>query len=328
MEKILNQEEIDKLFRAAQGGAAAAPAATKRKVVQKCDFRQAGQLTKNQVRQVTQLHENLAPNLANSLGAYLRVAFQIRLVSVEQLSYDEFLGRLPEQTYFASTLLMPVEESAGIQLDLSLSFPMIDLLLGGPGQGLAEPRDLTEIEEQILESVVAIFCREMQSTWQFTLPLEFAIGQRLKQSQIYSLMSAGERVLNLSFEIELNEIHGALNFVFPAVVSNMLLRKLSEQVAVRRKSSGDSAIRLRERLAGSLFTLELNLNRVPVQIRDLVAMQPGELLQLNHSVHQPMSITINNQPVFSATPVSCDSLRAGLIQERLPLPERTKKDHT
>ena len=110
MEKILNQDEIDRLFRAAQGSASK-PAAAK-KHVQDCDFRQAGQLTKDQVRQVTFLHEAFAPNLANSLGAYLRVAFQTSLVAVEQLAYGEFLGRLPEQTYFAMLMLLPLGESA------------------------------------------------------------------------------------------------------------------------------------------------------------------------------------------------------------------------
>lgn len=86
MEKILSQEEIDQLFRAARGTAAPASASPSRNVKQ-CDFRQSGQLTKEQVRQVTLLHEAFVPSLANSLSAYLRVAFQNSLVAVEQLIY-------------------------------------------------------------------------------------------------------------------------------------------------------------------------------------------------------------------------------------------------
>ena len=67
MEKILSQDEIDHLFRAAQGGAPKARAVVERAVKQ-CDFRQAGQLSKDQVRQVTLLHETFPPSLASSLG--------------------------------------------------------------------------------------------------------------------------------------------------------------------------------------------------------------------------------------------------------------------
>lgn len=321
MEKILNQEEIDQLFRAAQGVAARKQPAKKRAVLE-CDFRQAGQLGKDQVQQVTLLHENFAPNLANSLGAYLRVAFQTSLVSVEQLAYTDFLGRLPEQTYFATVLLAPLEEWASIQLDLPLVFPIIDLLLGGTGQSLADTRDLTEIEEQILESIVAILCRELQSTWQTVLPLEFKVGQRLKKAQIMTLMGPAERVLNLSFEIRLTDVRGNLNVIFPGVVSNMLLRKLAQQGMVRqRRPSADEAARLRERLLDAEFTLQLDLPHVPVRIGDIVDLHPGSILRLHHFLNAPMSIAVNGCPAFTGVPVSCGAMRGGLIQTVLSASE-------
>ena len=327
MEKILNQEEIDQLFRAARGAAVKAPPAKKRAVLE-CDFRQAGQLGKDQVQQVTLLHENFAPNLANSLGAYLRVAFQTSLASVEQLAYTDFLGRLPEQTYFATVLLSPLEEWASIQLDLPLVFPMIDLLLGGTGQSLADTRDLTEIEEQILESIVAILCRELQSTWQTVLPLEFKVGQRLKKAQIMSLMGPAERVLNLSFEIRLTDVRGNLNVIFPGVVSNMLLRKLAQQGMVRqRRPSVDEAARLRDRLLDAEFTLQLDLPHVPVRIGDIVDLKLGGVLSLRHLLNVPMSIAVNGCAAFRGVPVSCGARRGGLIQDVLPAAEMDAEDH-
>ena len=327
MEKILNQEEIDQLFRAAQKQQPAKRAAEKRRVVSECDFRQAGQFTKEQVRQLTHLHDNFAPNLANSLGAYLRVAFDINLVSIEQLNYTDFLGRLPEQTYFAALLINPMEETAGIQMDVSLVFPMIDLLLGGPGKGLDEPRDLTEIEEQIVESVVSVICRELQLAWQQALPLEFAPGPRMKLAQIMNLMSPSERVLNLSFELRLGELRGALNLIFPALISNALLRKLALQGMVRRRrpSAVDSA-RVREHLLDSKIHLNLELTHIAVAIRDLSDLHVGQVISMRHSVHAPMTLLANSTPLFTAQPVSCGAMRGGLIRAALPPPEMNEKD--
>jgi len=326
VEKVLTQEEIDLLFRKAQGTAPkAAPAATSR-VVKPCDFRQAGQLGKEQVRQVTLLHEAFAPNLANSLGAYLRVGLQVSLVAVEQLVYSEFLTRIPEQTYFATSQLMPLEEISGIQVDLSLAFPMIDLLLGGPGQGLAEPRDLTEIEEQILESVIVLVCRELENTWQSVLPLKFQPGQRVKSTQIISLIPQAEHILNLSFELKLTDTRGNMNIVFPAAVSNMLLRKLAQQGMIqRRRFSTDNADRLRELLHDSKFTVELELGNIPLRIREVVDMLPGEILPLHHSLRESMAVTVNGHPIFSGVPVSCGPLRGGLIQELVATRESAEK---
>ncbi|MGH9685686.1 MAG: flagellar motor switch protein FliM [Candidatus Acidiferrales bacterium] len=326
MEKILKQEEIEHLFRSAK----VSPPALKvrRRAVQTCDFRQSGQLSKNQVRQVTSLHDNFAPNVSNSLGAYLRVGFQMSLVAVEQLAYSEFLGRLPEQTYFSTALLMPTEETAALQMDLSLVFPMIDLLLGGPGHSLDEPRDLTEIEEQIATTVIGVLWRELQSTWQIAWLIEFSAGPRLKPSQTMSLLPPGERVLNVSFEIQLTDVRGVLNLVFPAVVSNMLLRKLSQQGLVhRRRRSEDSAARIRDRLLEASVTMDLDLAHVPLRIRDIVDLELGQVLPLRHSLEAPMMISINGEPIFSGAPVSCGPTRAALTQSRLPVPGVLPKEH-
>ena len=326
MEKILNQEEIDRLFNAAKKGAIKSETIS-RAVVKECDFRQAGQLTKDQVRQITSLHESFAPNLANSLGAYLRVGFQTSLVAVEQLVYNEFLARIPEQTYFTTVLLMPIEELGAIQIDLSLIFPMIDLLLGGSGQGIGEIRDLTEIEQQIIESVVQILCRELQATWQMALPLQFTVGERLQQAQISTVMPLAERVLNLSFEILITDVRGTLNLIFPGVVSNLLLRKLAQQgMTRRRKHSGDARTRLRERVLDAKFDVALELRRVPLLIRELVEMQPGKILPLGHSLREPMSMPVNGTSVFSAIPVSCGPARGALVQEILPPPELLERE--
>ena len=328
MEKILNQEEIDQLFRAAQGGNSKTPGEQRRNV-KDCDFRQSGQLSKEQVRQLTLLHEAFVPSLANSLGAYLRVGFQTSLVAVEQLVYSEFLARIPEQTYFTTCQLQPVDEMAGLQLDLPVVFPMIDLLLGGSGQPLEEMRDLTEIEEHILESVVTVICRELQATWAPVLPVEFHVGKRQKAPQILNMMLPGDRVLNLGFEIRLAETQGILNVVIPGVVSNALLRKLQQQGMVQRRlPSADNRARLRELLLDCDFTLELALDGIPVRIGDVVEMHPNDILPLNHPLQDPMSIAANGRPIFGGVPVACGPLRGGLIQSMLPAEEASEATHS
>ncbi len=326
MEKILNQEEIDKLFHKAKQSASAHPVA-RRRVVKECDFRQGGQLSKDQVLQLTSLHETVAPSVSNSLGAYLRVGFQMSLVAIEQLTYSEFLGRLPEQTYFSTASLMPIEETAALQMDLSLIFPMIDLLLGGSGTALPEPRDLTEIEEHIAATVIGMLWRELQTAWQPSWRLEFQSGARLKQSQIISLVLPTERVLNVSFEIQLKEVRGVLNLIFPAMVSNVLLRKLSQQGNFhRRRHSVDTVARIREHLLDSSVTVNLDLAHIPLRIRDIVDMQEGTVVSLRHSIDEPMLIALNGSPAYKGVPVSCGPTRGGLIQSKLPVPEPIEKE--
>src|SRR5271155_719611 len=99
MEKVLNQEEIDAMVRTARGGTA--DDGVKPAVVLPWDVRQAGQLGREQVQTISDLHEGFARNLAHAVAGYLRVEFTAALVSVEHLAYREFLQRVPEVTYLA-----------------------------------------------------------------------------------------------------------------------------------------------------------------------------------------------------------------------------------
>ena len=216
MEKILTQEEIDALFRAAQGRASEKgkqPAEERALAV--CNFHQSARISKEQLRSVSQLHELFARNLTRFARAYLRLTFEVNLVSAEQLNYGEFLQRIPEVTYLVSVALHPMGVSAAIEIDLPLAFPMIDVLLGGPGRAEATVREITEIEEQILESVVKIIGRELDNTWHPVLDVQFTFEGRLRQADISRLMPPSEKILSLSFEIRMPEARGMLNVALP-----------------------------------------------------------------------------------------------------------------
>src|SRR5260370_41843516 len=87
----LSQQEIDAAFQNLQGRKREAPAV-------KFDFRRPDRIPKSQVRAIHLLHDTFVRNLVSSSSAYLRSYLTVNLVSVEQLSYAEFLDGLPSPT--------------------------------------------------------------------------------------------------------------------------------------------------------------------------------------------------------------------------------------
>src|SRR5262249_13132773 len=153
--------------------------------------------------------------------------------------------------------LAPLDTVALLQLDLSVAYPLIDVLLGGEGKSKPPERQITGIEEQILESVVRIICRELQAAWQL-LSLKIEFDRRPSADQLQRLMAQEEKTLSLSFELTVAESRGTLNLMFPAVVSNGLLRKMAaEWSREKRRPAPDASERLRAHLLGSRFSLEL-----------------------------------------------------------------------
>ena len=318
MEKVLNQAEIDAMVRAASGGAAARSSGP---VVQPWDIRQAGQIGREQLRAINQLHELFARNLTTSLGGFLRVVFDCRLVSAEHLTYREFLQRVPEKTYLASCDLAPFDCLGVLQFDLGTAFPIIDIMLGGEGKSGEINRELSEIEEQILEGIVRIICRDLQTSWQ-AIKLEFNFAASQQISQVQRLMPPDEKNLCLSFEIKLSESSGTLNVAIPALVSNALLRKISADNIYQRPRIGqESREQIRKRLLDCPFSVELTMSRLEIPLEDLSRLTPGDVLPFQRSASSPAMMEVDEVPLCSATPVRVHTRRAARVLALEPLPQ-------
>src|SRR5205085_185092 len=96
----LSQQEIDAVFQSQKDRRRETSALP-------FDFRRPDRIPKSQVRAIHLLHDTFVRNLVSSLAAYLRSYLAINLVSVEQLSYAEFLDGLPSPTCLFSLVLSP-----------------------------------------------------------------------------------------------------------------------------------------------------------------------------------------------------------------------------
>jgi flagellar motor switch protein FliM len=318
MEKILSQNEIDALLRSARSK----PQKTERQAEHATTFvfGQSGGITSQQLSAINLLHETFARNLTQRLSAHLRGVFEVTLVSAEQLPFTEFLQQIEEHSYLASIHTEPLSATALFELDLALAFPIIDLLLGGNGKIEPPQRDLTEIEDLILQSVIQIIFEELQGVWENQVSMKFTLEQRQQQTQVMRLLPSNERMFAISFETLIQDCRGTLTFGFPAAVSGALLRKVSDQSLVRKRQiAPDYAAERQRRVEECGFALEMKLPEVPVSARQLARLKPGQTLVLRHAIEEPVLVTVANQKMFTAYPVRARNLRGALIQTQAPV---------
>lgn len=297
MDKVLTQQEIDAMVRAAREGGSAPPPEP---VVTRWDHRQSGRLGPEQIASISILHSAFARNLTYSLGALLRTAFQVSMMSAEHMAFSEFLSGIPDVTYLVSCKLMPFKATGLIQLDLGIVFALIDLLLGGEGIGQPPQRDITEIEEQVVESAMNIVCRELQTSWQ-SLSLEFCFERRRHMNEVQQLMLPEERILCMTFEVIVKERRGTMGIAVPTVISSALLRKLSvaRPQFHARPDSPDFPQRLRTLLLNCPFRFELGLNAA-TSSAELADVHPGKILTLNKGTGDPAILAVDDRAIFTA----------------------------
>src|SRR5579859_7703563 len=117
MNRQLSQQEIDAVFENLEDRKGSPTAACKGL---RFDFRRPDRIAKSQLRAIHLLHDNFVRNLGSSLSAYLRSYLTVNLVSVEQLSYAEFLDGLPSPTCMVSLGLRPYDGNGVLELGPSL----------------------------------------------------------------------------------------------------------------------------------------------------------------------------------------------------------------
>jgi flagellar motor switch protein FliM len=311
MEKTLKQNEIDALFQAAQGTAPETQKAEARARAVAYNFSSAGQISTEQLRAISMLNDLFARNLTHNLAAWLRTRFQVNLVSAEQIPFNEFLLRIPEISYVASVRMEPLGALAVLQLDLALAPPIIDLLLGGEGRDGAL-RELTDIEESILASLVEIICRELTAAWQ-PVGLNFNFERRQMQTQVARIMSVTEKTLCLSFEIRMPHSSGLLNLAFPAVVANTILRRLSSEWARRRRHGGETKARMEAVARRIRFGASLQLPAVRLAASIIENLEPGTVLRLDLAANTLSEWRVGGQMLSHAQAIRQGTHRAARI---------------
>ena len=90
---------------------------------------------KEQMRALQTLHEGFGRNFGAALSALLRSIVEVKLTSVDQLTYSEFVFSLENPTCFNLLKAEPLEGNLILDINPSILYPIIDRLLGGGREG-------------------------------------------------------------------------------------------------------------------------------------------------------------------------------------------------
>jgi flagellar motor switch protein FliM len=248
----------------------------------------------------------------HTLGAWLRSPFKMKLVAGEQLPFSEFLERLSSPTYICAIRLEPLGAVGLLEIELALAFPIVDVLLGGVGRAWPA-RELTEIEEAILASVVEMAVHELNMAWQ-SVGLEFVFEKRESEAAVARMMTAGEKTLCVSFEARMPEAQGAMNLCLPAVVLNAILRRLISEGDRPKRRSKEAQIRVRQLMGEARIGAVLQFPVMRLRASELTALSPGTILRLPMARHAVSELRVGGLQLGWAHPVRTGEHRGAQLE--------------
>jgi flagellar motor switch protein FliM len=313
---ILSQDEVDALLSSfaeeEEPTAAAEPAAEKteeRRADRKIsvyDFRRPNRISKDQLRFLEILHETFVVRFSGVLSGYLRTMVDMVILSVEQLSYGEWVQSLPETTCIFPFSMEPLQGSGAVELNPALALSVVDRLLGGQGQAVDRARDLTHLEQTILARVVQQKLNALAAVWSEVVKFTPELEGYDKQPNLLKLLPDPETVVLITFELKTQTINGTITVCYPFVALEPALTKAgagsfhSHTIKPRKIPEGPEWISAG--LQQGNVPLCAHLGGGVVTIGEFIHLSPGDVIRLGTRVDHPILLEVGGEPKFLARP--------------------------
>jgi flagellar motor switch protein FliM len=319
--EVLSQTEVESLLSAMAAGSdepavapptpGAAVGATgpftppkNRERIAAYDFKRPERVGKEQMRALQTLHEGFGRNFGAALSALLRSIVEVKLTSVDQLTYSEFVFSLENPTCFNLLKAEPLEGNLILDINPSILYPIIDRLLGGGREsGPLARRPLTDIELRLVARLTGLFLEELRQAWQNVLELKLEVLQVESNPQLVQIVPPNEVVVVICFELSLGDLRGMMNLCIPYNSIERIGGKLSANSWVsygRRQPTADSIAQLSRTLCTSLVEVKVRLAQTSIGTGEMLALRVGDIVTTEKDVHSPVIVSVENIPKFRA----------------------------
>jgi flagellar motor switch protein FliM len=313
---VLSQAEVESLLSAmatsTEGTTTVAPAnapasgpSRNHEKITPYDFKRPERVGKEQMRALQTLHEGFGRNFAAGLSAMLRSMVEVKLTSVDQLTYSEFVFSLENPTCFNLLKADPLEGNLILDINPSILYPIIDRLLGGGHESaVMARRPLTEIELRIVARITGLFLDELHHAWENVLDLKLEVIKVESNPQLVQIVPPNEVVVVISFEVALGEIRGMVNLCIPYNSIERISGKLTANswVSWARKAVSDESVQqIGQTLRASLVSLNVRLAATQISTGDLIGLRVGDIITTEKDVHRPLLVTVEGVPKFRAS---------------------------
>ena len=307
MADILSQEEIDALLEVVDDDDASESIGEKSKKEEQqqviiYDFKRPNRVSKEQLRAIKGIHDKLARNLASQISSVMRSIVEIRLHSVDQMTYGEFLMSLPSPTSFNVFSIKPLDGNCVLEINPSIAFPMIDRLLGGNGEGFETSRELTDIEVNLLDAILRMMMQRLKESWSMITDMYPNVEAKESSPNVVQIVSQNEIVIMVVMEIIVGNSSGMINICYPVIYLEPILSRLANRdIMLGETSAKKSRNKELKTLIGRAEVLyEAILGKSIVSVNEFLNLKEGDILRLDRSANDKAIVTIDKKEVFLA----------------------------
>lgn len=306
MAETLTQEQIDALLSSAMSGGVVE--SSKEPDVKEYDFRAPKKFTKERIKILDSIFDNYARLLSSYLTGLLRLYCKVTLASIEEQRYFEFNNALPDYVMMGTLDLGIHDDDIGtvtsiVQLSNSLTYTLIDRLLGGRGEYKDADRDFTEIEVSIIDKIINNMAALLREPWEPYLEVNPTVVNIETNSRVYSAVDYDDTMILVALEATVNDTKTIITICMPVLSLDEVMQKyMTRSVRTTRKFDAAREQERRDNIMNALNETSLDitavLGKTSLDVFDVLNLQIDDIIPLDISIESNVKLRIGSKVWF------------------------------
>ena len=308
-EDVLSQSEIDKLLSALSDGSVSAEevkAEEEERKVKVYDFKRPDRFSKDQIRTLFMLHESFSRLLNTYLSASLRAMVDIEVMSVEQLTYQEFVQSMGNPSVIGILALPPLKGNIIIEVGTDLAFAYIDRVFGGEGKSGVKSRALTDIETAVMRRFIDTVTNYFKEAWSNVVEFRPNFETMETNPQFAQIVPPSDMVVLVTIHIKMGDVDGMMNICIPYLVLEPVMSKLTTSFWVAasadKESTPEQVEELQRKIERTRVPFKVELGTVDITVHEFLTLGFGDVLQLDTQTQDELVCYVGSNAKFRARP--------------------------
>jgi flagellar motor switch protein FliM len=308
MAEVLSQSEIDSLLSALSSGEIEAdkiPGEEEKHKIKLYDFKSPQKFSKDHLRTLELIHDNYGRIISSYLTAQLRNNVKVKIESIQQITYDEFIHSIPNPTVLTIFKMPPLSGSILLETNPQFAFQVIDILLGGMGSRKVKLKDFSDIDKNILKQVNDGLVSNLKLAWEDVLEVQPEIETLETNPALNQTLAPNEPVALITFSVEMMNTSNFINICIPYLSIEKVLDKLVVQYWFRENDEeivNESRNKLKERLNIVKVPITGMLGSTNITVDEFLQLTEGDVITLDNASNSPVKVFVEGQLCYTGIP--------------------------
>ena len=266
------------------------------------------------------IHDRFIRLFRVTLSNSLRKMANLSVNSTGPLKFSEFMNSLPLPSCLNILRLDPLRGAAVMVIESKLLYALVDSFFGGNDVPYTkiEGKDFTQIEIKIARRVVMSAIDDLEKAWEPVYPLKIGYSRTEINPQFVAVVPPSDVVIATTFDVELEKVSGTIKIVIPYSTLEPIKSKLSVGFQSEQLEVDFIWInRVKEQIMQTTANLVVKLGEANIQMRDLLNLEVGDIIQLDSDATMPLNVLVEGIPKFKGIPGLLKGNRAIRVTESM-----------